>query len=75
MRGLSAVEVAWGLFRHWSRADLEALALEVVEGEPDLSFPKLADDDKRRCLGKFALALEVVKAIRAADAAADYSDD
>lgn len=75
MKALSAVEVALGLFRHWSRADLEALALDVVEGEPGLSFPKLADDTTRRGLGKFALALEVVNAIRAADAAADYSDE
>lgn len=72
---MSRLTAALGLFHSWTRADLEALALEIVQGEPGLTFPKLADDTTRRRLGKFALALAIVDALRAAEAAANYSGE
>lgn len=59
----------------WPRADLEALALEVVEGEPHLNLPALADPAVRRALSRSGLALEIQDALRAAEAAADYSGE
>lgn len=59
----------------WPRADLEALALEIVTGEPHLSLPALADPAVRRALSRSGLAMEIQDAIRAAEAAADYSSE